>query len=242
MIVQKNTKFYEYRSLRTDEGKVRTVYIGTMSLQEVHQYQKKQQQRAQQRRWVVMLTQAASAVREETGTIRRLVGLLLPQEGWMLRRGELRRLSSTNPKKKGEKRPVPQLMMKPGDTRTVINNTTYRELENITDLKDYLPLPSTLQTGIFHTLLVYLADGGDYQQHLQRYQTVWETLLSQNKAGLVGTLLTKEIVLSALVLEVAQRKLTRFWTLKDAKIVETLARRYQKALALYQKTQKIAAS
>ena len=242
MIVQKNTKFYEYRSLRTDEGKVRTVYIGTMSLQEVHQYQKKQQQRAQQRRWFVMLTQAASAVREETGTIRRLVGLLLPQEGWMLRRGELRRLSSTNPKKKGEKRPVPQLMMKPGDTRTVINNTTYRELENITDLKDYLPLPSTLQSGIFHTLFVYLSDGQDSQAHIRRYQTLWETLLTQNQAGLVGTLLVKEIVLSALILEVTQKKLARFWSLKEAKMVDSLSHRYQKALSLYQKTQKIAVS
>ena len=242
MIVQKNTKYYEYRSLRIDEGKVRTVYIGTMSLQEVHQYQKKQQQRAQQRRWFVMLTQAASAVREETGTIRRLVGLLLPQEGWMLRRGELRRLSSTNPKKKGEKRPVPQLMMKPGDTRTVINNTTYRALENITDLKDYLPLPSTLQSGLFRTLFVYLSDGEDSQSHIRRYQTLWETLLTQNHAGLVGTLLVKEIILSALLLEVAQKKLNKFWSLKEAKMVDTLAHRYQKALSLYQKIQKIAAS
>jgi hypothetical protein len=242
VIVQKNTKYYEYRSLRTDEGKVKTYYIGTMSLQEVHQYQKKQQQRAQQRRWFGLLTQTASAVREETATIRRLVTLLLPQEGWTLRRGELRRLPSTNPQKKGEKRPVPQPMMKPGDTRTVINNTTYRELEDMTNLQAYLPLPSTLQSGIFHTLFVYLSDGQDSQAHIRRYQTLWETLLTQNQAGLVGTLLVKEIILSALLLEVAQKKLNKFWSLKEAKMVDTLAHRYQKALSLYQKTQKIAAS
>src|SRR5712691_6944794 len=117
MIVRKNTKYYEYRSLRTDEGKVRTVYIGTLSLQEVHQYQKKQQQRDQQHRWFVLLRQSASAVREETATIRRLVTLLLTHEGWMLRRGELRRLPSTNPQKKGERRPMQQPMTQTRDDR-----------------------------------------------------------------------------------------------------------------------------
>jgi len=242
MIVQKNTKFYEYRSLRTDEGKVRTVYIGTMGLQEVHQYQKKQQQRAQQRRWFVVLTQAASAVREEATTIRRLVAPLLTQAGWTLRRGELRRLPSTNPQKKGEKQPVQQPMTQTRNDRTMVNNTPYRALEDMTDLKDYLPLPSTLQAGIFHTLFVYLSDGQDSQAHFRRYQTLWETLLTQNQAGLVGTLLVKEIILSALLLEVAQKKLSKFWSLKEAKMVDSLAHRYQKALSLYQKTQKIAAS
>jgi hypothetical protein len=186
MIVQKNTKFYEYRSLRTDEGKVKTYYIGTMSLHEGHQYQKQQQQRAQQRRWFVVLRQIAAAVRQETATIRRLVTLLLTPEGWTLRRGELRRLPSTNPKKKGERQSVQQPMTKPGDDRTMVNNTTYRELEAMTDLKDYLPLPSTLQAGIFHTVCVYLSDGEEYQSHLRRYQTLWETLLAQNQAGLVA--------------------------------------------------------
>jgi hypothetical protein len=65
---------------------------------------------------------------------------------------------------------------------------------------------------------------------------------TQNQAGLVGTLLVKEIVLAALLLEVAQKKLGKFWTLREAKIVDALAHRYQKALALYQKTQKIASS
>ena len=120
--------------------------------------------------------------------------------------------------------------------------TTSRELAAMTDLKDYLPLTSTLQTGIFHTLFVYLSDGGDAQPYIQRYQTLWEALLGQNQAGLVGTLLIKEVVLAGLTLEVAQRKLTRYWTLKDTKIVETLARRYQRAVALFQKTQNIAAS
>jgi hypothetical protein len=58
----------------------------------------------------------------------------------------------------------------------------------------------------------------------------------------VGTLLIKELVLAALLLEVAQKKLSKFWTLKEAKLVDALSRRYQKALALYQKTQKIASS
>src|SRR5215475_6115696 len=115
-------------------------------------------------------------------------------------------------------------------------------LEAMTDLKDYLPLPSTLQAGLFHSLFVYLSDGEDYQSHIRRYQTLWETLLTQNQAGLVGTLLVKEIMLAALLLEVAQKKLSKFWSLKEAKMVDTLAHRYQKPLALYQKTQKIAAS
>jgi hypothetical protein len=242
VIVRKNTKYYEYRSLRTDEGKVKTVYIGTMSLHEVHQYQKQQQQRAQHHRWFVVLRQIAAAVRQETATIRRLLTLLLNREGWTLRRGELRRLPSTNPQQKGERRPVQQPMTKPGDDRKMVNNTTYRELENITNLKDYLPLPSTLQAGIFHTLFMYLSDGQDSQAHIRRYQTLWETLLTQNQAGLVGTLLVKEIILSALLLEVAQKKLSKFWTLKEAKLVDSLSHRYRKALALYQKTQKIASS
>jgi hypothetical protein len=242
MIVRKNTKYYAYRSLRTDEGKVRTVYIGTLSLQEVHQYQKKQQQRAQHHRWFVVLRQSASAVRKEAATIRRLVTVLLTREAWTLRRGELRRLPSTNPQQKGERRPVQQPLTKPGDDRTMVNNTTSREFEAMTDLKDYLPLPSTLQGGIFHTLCVYLSEGEDSQAHIRRYQTLWETLLTQNQAGLVGTLLIKELVLAALLLEVAQKKLSKFWTLKEAKLVDALSRRYQKALALYQKTQKIASS
>jgi hypothetical protein len=242
MIVRKNTKYYEYRSLRTDEGKVKTVYIGTMNLQEVHQYQKKQQQRDQQHRWFVLLRQSASAVRQETATIRDLVALLLTQEGWTLRRGELRRVPSTNPNKKGEKRPVQQPMTQTRDDRQMVQHTTYRELEAMTDLKDYLPLPSTLQAGLFHTLFIYLSNGEDPQAHVRRYQTLWETLLTQNQAGLVGTLLVKEIILSALLLEVAQKKLSTFWTLKEAKMVDTLAHRYQKALALYQKTQTIAAA
>jgi hypothetical protein len=124
----------------------------------------------------------------------------------------------------------------------MVQHTTYRELEAMTDLKDYLPLPSTLQAGLFHTLFIYLSNGEDPQAHVRRYQTLWETLLTQNQAGLVGTLLVKEIILSALLLEVAQKKLSTFWTLKEAKMVDTLAHRYQKALALYQKTQTIAAA
>src|SRR5262249_23685014 len=62
-------------------------------------------------------------------------------------------------------------------------NTTYRAFEAMTDLKDYLPLPSTLQAGIFHTLCVYLSDGEDCQSPVRRYQTLWETLLTQNQAG-----------------------------------------------------------
>jgi hypothetical protein len=242
VIVQKNTKFYEYRSLRTDEGKVKTVYIGTMNLQEVHQYQKQQQQRAQQRQWFLVLKQTASAVREEAATIRDLVTVLLTQEGWTLRRGELRRVPSNNPQQKGEQRPVQQPMTQTRDDRTMVQNTTNRELEAMTDLKDYLPLTSTLQAGIFHTLCVYLSDGEDCQAHVRRYQTLWETLLIHNQAGLVGTLLIKEVVIAALLLEVAQKKLSKFWTLKEAKLVDTLSQRYRKALALYQKTQKIASS
>jgi hypothetical protein len=123
MIVQKHTKFYEYRSVRTDEGKVKTVYIGTMSLREAHRYQQQRQQRDQHHRWFIMLKQIAAAVQEEAATIRRLVTLLLTHEGWTLRRGELRRLPSTNPKKKGERRSVQQPMTKPGDDRTMVHNT-----------------------------------------------------------------------------------------------------------------------
>jgi len=89
---------------------------------------------------------------------------------------------------------------------------------------------------------VYLSDGEDGQSHIRRYQTLWETLLTQNQAGLVGTLLIKELVLAALLLEVAQKQLSKFWTLKEAKMIDALAHRYQKALSLYQKTQKIASS
>src|SRR5215831_10124583 len=149
-----------------------------------------------------MLAHAAAEVREETATIRRLVTRLLNHEGWTLRRGELRRLRSTHPTKKGDNCPMTQ-------NQTMITKTTSRDLEAMADLKDYLPLPSTLQAGIFHTLFVYLSDGGDAQPYIQRYQTLWEALLGQNQAGLVGTLLVKEIVLAALMLEVAQKKLTR---------------------------------
>ena len=235
MIVQKNRKFYAYRSVRDEDGIVKTFYIGTLTPPEVEHYHKQRQQKHQYRRLSLMLAHAAAEVREETATIRRLVTRLLHHEGWTLRRGEIRRLPSTNPAKKGEKRPMPQPIPQTRDDRTMVKNTTSRELEAMTDLRDYLPLTSTLQSGIFHTLFVSLADGGDYQAHLRRYQTLWETLLTRNQAGVVGTLLVKEIVLAALVLEVAQKKLTRYWTLKDVKMVETLAHRYQKALSLYQK-------
>src|SRR5262247_1409767 len=118
MIVQKNTKFYEYRSLRTEDGTVKTFYIGTLSPHEVQQYRKHQQQKHQHRQWSLMLRQIAAEVREETASIRRLVTLLLNREGWTLRRGELRRLPSTNPKKKGERRPMLQPMTQTHDDRT----------------------------------------------------------------------------------------------------------------------------
>src|SRR5215471_9462619 len=168
MIVQKAEKFYEYRSLRTEDGTVKTYYIGTLSPHEVQRYREYQQQKHQHRQWSLMLAHATAEVREETATIRRLVTRLLNHEGWTLRRGELRRLPSTNPTQEGEKRPMQQPMTQTRDDRTMVNKTTSRELDAMTNLKDYLPLPSTLQTGIFHTLFVYLADGGDYQPHLLR--------------------------------------------------------------------------
>ena len=73
MIVQKAERFYEYRSLRMEDGTVKTFYIGTLSSHDVEHYRKLRQQKHQYRQLSLLLAHLVAKVREETTAIRHLV-------------------------------------------------------------------------------------------------------------------------------------------------------------------------
>src|SRR5438093_3899947 len=61
-----------------------------------------------------------------------------------------------------------------------------------------LPLTSTMTQGIFEQIIAYLGAADEETKHLlrQRYTALWELFLRENKAGVVGILLAREITLS----------------------------------------------
>src|SRR2546427_6600170 len=66
-----------------------------------------------------------------------------------------------------------------------------------------LPLTHALSEGVFAHIIHYLGAGDEASKHIlrQRYQGLWEMFLHENKAGVVGLPLAKEIVLAYLLLE-----------------------------------------
>src|SRR5437660_8362388 len=75
-------------------------------------------------------------------------------------------------------------------------------------LGDLLPLTSTMTQGIFEQIITYLGGADEDTKCLtrQKYTALWEVFIRENTSGIVGLLLAKEIVLSALLLEFATIK------------------------------------
>jgi hypothetical protein len=107
-------------------------------------------------------------------------------------------------------------------------------------LGDLLPLTSTMTQGIFEQIITYLGAADEDTKRLvrQRYIALWEIFIRENTSGIVGLLLAKEIVLSAMLLELSTAKLVRFFPYaegKEGRLMESLQGRYLKSLKLYQK-------
>ena len=107
-------------------------------------------------------------------------------------------------------------------------------------LVDLLPLTSTMSQGIFEQIITYLAAADEEIKRLirQRYSALWEIFIRENTSGIVGLLLAKEIVLSAMLLELSTAKLVKFFPYagsKEGRLMESLQSRYLKSLKLFQK-------
>src|SRR5947209_17223387 len=76
-----------------------------------------------------------------------------------------------------------------------------------------LPLTQTMSEGVFDQIIHYLGSGDEDAKTLlrQKYQALWEMFLHENRAGMVGLLLAKEILLSYLLLEFSTEKLVKFF-------------------------------
>jgi hypothetical protein len=103
-----------------------------------------------------------------------------------------------------------------------------------------LPLTSTMTQGIFEQLIHNLGAGDEATKHLvrQRYTALWELFLRENKAGVVGLLLAREITLSFMLLELSTDKLVRFFpyaSSKEGRLMESLQTRYLKSLKMFQR-------
>src|SRR5215510_14664826 len=107
-------------------------------------------------------------------------------------------------------------------------------------LGDLLPLTSTMSQGIFEQLITALGAADEDTKRLvrQRYTALWEIFIRENTSGIVGLLLAKEIVLSAMLLELSTAKLVKFFPYaggKEGRLMESLQSRYLKSLKLFQK-------
>jgi hypothetical protein len=107
-------------------------------------------------------------------------------------------------------------------------------------LGDLLPLTSTMTQGIFDQIITALGAADEDTKRLvrQRYTALWEIFIRENTSGIVGLLLAKEIVLSAMLLELSTAKLVRFFPYaggKEGRLMESLQSRYLKSLKLFQK-------
>src|SRR5262245_35721797 len=107
-------------------------------------------------------------------------------------------------------------------------------------LWDLLPLTSTMSQGIFEQIITALGAADEDTKRLvrQRYTTLWEIFIRENTSGIVGLLLAKEIILSAMLLELSTAKLVRFFPYaggKEGRLMESLQSRYLKSLKLFQK-------
>ena len=107
-------------------------------------------------------------------------------------------------------------------------------------IEDLLPLTQTMTEGVFEKLIHYLGSGDEASKVIlrQKYQALWEVFIHENKSGIVGVLLVREVVLSYLLLEFCTEKLVRFFTYassKEGRLMESIQTRYLKSLRMFQK-------
>src|SRR5207237_10430413 len=99
----------------------------------------------------------------------------------------------------------------PGLQHLVESAERYRDAQSVDVLKmyvglhlgDLLPLTSTMTQGIFEQIITYLGGADEDTKCLtrQKYTALWEVFIRENTSAIVGLLLAKEIVLSALLVE-----------------------------------------
>jgi len=136
----------------------------------------------------------------------------------------------------------------PGLQQLVESAESHRDTESLDVLRKYmglqmgdlLPLTQTLSEGVFAQIIHYLGAGDDAVKIIlrQKYQALWEMFLHENRAGVVGLLLAKEIILSYLLLELSTAKLVKFFPYagsKEGRLMESLQGRYLKSLKMFQK-------
>src|ERR1700704_4137614 len=103
-----------------------------------------------------------------------------------------------------------------------------------------LPLTQTMSEGVIERIIHYMGAGDEASKIVlkQKYQALWEMFLHENRAGIVGLLLSKEIILSYLLLEFSTEKLVKFFPYagsKEGRLMESLQGRYLKSLKMFQK-------
>ena len=107
-------------------------------------------------------------------------------------------------------------------------------------IEDLLPLTKTMTEGVFEQIIHYMGSGDEQSKITlrQKYQALWEIFIHENKSGIIGLLLTKEIILSYMLLEFCTEKLVRFFTYassKEGRLMESIQTRYLKSLRMFQK-------
>jgi hypothetical protein len=112
-----------------------------------------------------------------------------------------------------------------------------RHLNNNTDL---LPTAQILADGLFERMINYIgsADNMVKQNIRKRYMALWQMFVEDNKSGVVGLLLAKEIILSAILLEFSTEKLVRHInhsTSTDGRLMESVHSRHMRSLKMYKK-------
>jgi hypothetical protein len=107
-------------------------------------------------------------------------------------------------------------------------------------MTDVLPLTQTLSEGVFAQIIHYLGAGDDAAKIVlrQKFQSLWEIFVRENTSGIVGLLLAKEVILSAMLLELSTAKLVKFFPYagsKEGRLMESLQGRFLKSLKMFQK-------
>ena len=105
---------------------------------------------------------------------------------------------------------------------------------------DLFPKAQTLAEGLYERLINYIGSANQQSKRMirQKYQALWETFIEENKAGVVGMLLIKEIIVSALLMEYADEKLSRLFSYagsKEGRLMESIHSRYLRSLQMFQK-------
>ena len=124
---------------------------------------------------------------------------------------------------------------------------SYRDEPSLDGLRTYVnnhhdlfPKAQTLAEGLYERLINYIGSADQQSKRMirQKYQALWEMLIEENKAGVVGLLLIKEIIIAAMLMEYADEKLTRLFSYagsKEGRLMESLHARYLKSLQTFQK-------